>query len=131
MGRHAAVRFESPRRVLALGATTLVLAGALAGCAEQWREMQGDFGPVRLGPGVTRACYKDPCVVQYTPPAAAEEYTVRANGQVVGTVPGGQPADAGSYTLQDSPVTITADGADRSAAVLFVFVPPVYPDRAP
>ena len=131
MGRHAAVRFGSRRRVLALGAATLVVTGALAGCADVWREMQGDFGPVRLGPGVTRACYKESCNVQYTPPVEAAEYTVRANGQVVGTVAGGQPLDVGSYTVPDSPVTITADGADRSAAVLFVFVPPVYPDRTP
>ncbi len=69
--------------------------------------------------------------MQYTPPVEAVEYTVRANGQVVGSVAGGQPLDVGSYTLQDSPVTITVDGVDRSAAVLFVFVPPLYPDRTP
>jgi hypothetical protein len=78
---------------------------------------------MNMGPGVTRACYAQPCRAIYALPAAAESYTLRANGQVLGTYPGGQPADLGTFPLQDSPVTITADGLERSTAVLFVLEP--------
>ena len=77
-----------------------------------------------MGPGVTRACYTEPCRVIYALPGGAESYTVRANEQVIGTFPAGQPADLGTFPAQDSPVTITVDGLQRSTAVLFVLEPP-------
>jgi hypothetical protein len=114
----------------ALGAAVLG-AGVLAGCEGQFGGTRPDYGRMNMGPGVTRACYAQPCRVIYALPAAAEAYTVRANGQVIGTYPGGQPADLGTFPLQDSPVTITADGLERSTAVLFVLEPRTYVSAVP
>ena len=118
----------SPSRGLAVGAMgALVLTvGMLAGCEGQFGGIRPDYGRMNMGPGVTRACYVQPCRVIYALPAGAEPYTLRANGQVIGTYPGGQPADLGTFPPQDSPVTITADGLERSTAVLFVLEPRTY-----
>lgn len=102
-------------------------AGVLAGCEGQFGGTRPDYGQMNMGPGVTRACYMQPCRVVYALPAGTESYTIRANEQVIGTYPGGQPADLGTFPLQDSPVTITADGLERSTAVLFVLEPRTYP----
>jgi len=107
----------------ALGAAVLG-AGVLAGCGGQFGGTRPDYGRMSMGPGVTRACYTEPCRVIYALPGGAESYTVRANEQVIGTFPAGQPADLGTFPAQDSPVTITVDGLQRSTAVLFVLEPP-------
>jgi len=99
---------------------TVLGAGVLAGCEGQFGGTRPDYGRMSMGPGVTRACYVQPCRVVYALPAGAESYTLRANEQVIGTYPGGQPADLGTFPLQDSPVTITVDGLERSTAVLYI-----------
>jgi hypothetical protein len=120
---HRPLRIPAPLFALA----SLLGVGMLGGCAQDaWREMRGDFGPVQLAPGITRACYVDPCAVVYTLPAGTGSYSVRANDVVLGSFPAGEPASLGAFSKQDSPVTITVDGMDRSAAVLFVFEPYSY-----
>lgn len=113
-------RCSQQSRIPGIVTLAFLVIGALGGCAQIWNEMRGDFGPVRLAPSVTRACYLDPCAVTYTLPAGADSYTVLANDRVVGSFPAGQPAYLGAFGKQDSPVTIKTEGVDRSAAVLFI-----------
>lgn len=121
MNERAISRREQRRHASGVVAALLVGAGVLGGCAEVWQEMRGDFGPVRLGPGVTRACYLEPCGVIYAVPTGADSYVVRANDREVGSYPAGEAAYLGTFAREDSPVTIKVDGVDRSTAVLFVF----------
>ena len=131
MNRLATIGTQS-RGLAAGGLAVLVLAASLlGGCEGQFGGTRPDYGRMNMGPGVTRACYAQPCRVIYALPAAAQSYTVRANGQVIGTYPGGQSADLGTFPLQDSPVTITADGLERSTAVLFVLEPRTYVSAVP
>lgn len=107
-------------RVASALVASLLGPGLLAGCEGQFGGTRPDYGRMNMGSGVTRACYAQPCRVVYALPAGAESYTVRANEQVIGTYPGGQPADLGTFPMQDSPVTITIDGLERSTAVLYI-----------
>ena len=113
-------RLSQQRRIPGIVTVAFLVICALGGCSQIWNEMRGDFGPVRLAPSITRACYLDPCAVTYTLPAGAESYTVVANDRVVGSFAAGQPAYLGAFGKQDSPVTIKTEGVDRSAAVLFI-----------
>lgn len=128
---HAFFGFSRHGRIAgALGAAVLA-AGVLAGCEGQFGGTRPDYGRMNMGPGVTRACYVAPCRVIYALPGGVESYTVRANDQVIGAFPAGQSADLGTFPVQDSPVTITVDGLERSTAVLFVLEPPTYASAAP
>ena len=118
------LRRRAPRAV----AMSLV-AGLLAGCAGSVFENRPDYARANLAEGVTFACYYDPCAVTLTLPAGDGEFTVRANGKVVGAYPAGQPADLGSFTRQESPITFTVDGLERSASVLYVLEKHQYEDK--
>lgn len=120
MHSHPLVRGSLSRRMPGAIAVSLLGIGFLGGCAGSWFENRPDYGRVYMAQGVTRACYQDPCAVTLTLPPGDVPYTVRANGMVVGTYPAGQPADLGAFARQDSPVTITVDGVERSAAVLYL-----------
>jgi len=126
MNRLACLGASSRGLVAGTMGALVLAAGMLAGCEGQFGGTRPDYGQMNMGPGVTRACYVQPCRVIYALPAGAESYTLRANEQVIGTYPGGQAADLGTFPLQDSPVTITADGLERSTAVLFVLDPRTY-----
>jgi len=113
-------RGSLPRRMPRAIAVSLLGIGYLGGCAGTWFDNRPDYGRVNLAEGATRACYQDPCAVTLTLPPGDGPYTVRANGMVLGTYPAAQPADLGSFPRQDSPVTITVDGVERSTSVLYV-----------
>ena len=108
------------RRVSRALAVSLPGTGLLAGCAGGWFDNRPVYDRVNLAEGVTRACYHDPCSVTLTLPPGEGPFTVRANGEVVGAFPAGQPADLGAFSRQQSPVTITVDGVERSTAVLYL-----------
>jgi hypothetical protein len=96
-----------------------LVVGLLAGCAGVL-ENRPDYARANLAEGVTFACYYDPCAVTLTLPPGDGEYTVRANGRVLGAYPAGKPVDLGWFSRQESPVTFTVDGMERSASVLYL-----------
>mgnify|MGYP000565686299 CR=1 FL=1 len=101
-------------------AMSLAAIGVLGGCAGSVFENRPDYARANLAQGVTFACYYDPCAVTLTLPAGDGEQTVRANGRVLGTFPAGQTVDLGWFTREESPVTFTVEGVERSASVLYV-----------
>jgi hypothetical protein len=101
-------------------ALSLLGSVLLSGCAGSPFDNRPDYGRVNLAEGVTRVCYQDPCAVTLTLPPGDGPFTVRANGMVVGSYPAGQAADLGTFMRQDSPVSITVDGVERSTAVLYL-----------
>lgn len=113
-------RGSQRRRAFGAVVVSLVGIGLLGGCAGSVFENRPDYARVNLAEGVTRACYHDPCSVTLTLPPGDGEYTVRANGRVLGTYPTGQPVDLGSFSRQESPVTFTVDGVERSVSVLYL-----------
>lgn len=115
-----------PRCIPWAMAVSLLGTGVLGGCAGSWFDNRPDYGRVSLAQGVTRACHEDPCAITLTLPPGEGPFTVRANGAVLGTYPAGQPVDLGTFNRQDSPVTITVDGVERSAAVLYLLETPRY-----
>jgi hypothetical protein len=96
-----------------------LVVGLLVGCAGVL-ENRPDYARANLALGKTFACYFDPCAVTLTLPPGDGEYTVRANGRVLGAYPAGKPVDLGSFSRQESPVTFTVDGVEYSASVLYV-----------
>ncbi|MCU0971977.1 MAG: hypothetical protein MUF57_09385 [Gammaproteobacteria bacterium] len=96
-----------------------LVVGLLAGCAGVL-ENRPDYARANLAQGRTFACYSDPCAVTLTLPPGDGEYTVHANGRVLGAYPAGKPVDLGSFSRQESPVTFTVDGAEHGASVLYV-----------
>jgi hypothetical protein len=105
--------------------------GLLAGCAGSVFDNRPDYARAHLAEGVTFACYYDPCAVTLTLPPGDGEYTVRANGRVLGTYPAGEPVDLGSFSREESPVTFTVDGVDRSASVLYLLAKYQYEEEHP
>jgi len=129
MSSRATFRFSLTSRTTRVVAASFLGIGTLGGCAEPWygsRVEQVTYPQMSMAPGVTRACYADPCSVLFTLPTGADSYTVRANDRVLGTFPAGQSADLGVFYRQDSPVTITVDGIERSAAVLYLLEQQTY-----
>ncbi len=116
-------------RVPAAMAFPLVV-GVLAGCSGVL-ENRPDYAHANLAEGVTFACYHDPCTVTLTLPPGEGEHTVRANGRVLGTYSAGTPVDLGAFSREESPVTFTVDGLERSASVLYLLARYQYDERAP
>ena len=119
----------SKRHRLARAAATSLAVGLLAGCAGSVLENRPDYARAHLAEGVTFACYYDPCAVTLTLPPGDGEYPVRANGRVLGTYPAGKPVDLGSFSREESPVTFTVDGVERSASVLYLLEKHQYEDK--
>jgi hypothetical protein len=113
-------RGSQRRRVSGAVVVSLVGIGLLGGCAGSVFENRPDYARANLAQGVTFACYYDPCAVTLTLPPGDGEHTVHANDRVLGTFPAGQAVDLGWFTREESPVTFTVDGMERSAAVLYL-----------
>jgi hypothetical protein len=119
------------RRHRITGAIAIPLVvGVLAGCSGVL-ENRPDYARANLAEGVTFACYYDPCAVTLTLPPGDGEYTVRANGRVLGAYPAGTPVDLGAFSREESPVTFTVDGIERSASVLFLLARYQYDEKSP
>jgi hypothetical protein len=119
------------RRHRITGAIAIPLVvGVLAGCSGVF-ENRPDYAHANLAEGVTFACYHDPCTVTFTLPPGDGEHTVRANGRVLGTYPAGTPVDLGAFSREESPVTFTVDGVERSASVLFLLARYQYDEKSP
>jgi hypothetical protein len=102
------------------------LCTAAAGCAydpaDPYGGWPGNYDRANLAPGVSRACYSDPCTAQYKmPDAGGRTYVVRVNNLLAGEFPAsGQVVNLGAYYHFGSPYRFTIDGLDVPASVLWV-----------
>jgi hypothetical protein len=109
-------------RRLALAAFGAAAAGCAYDPADPYGGWPGNFDRANLAPGVSRACYSDPCTAQYKmPDAGGRTYVVRVNNLLAGEFPAsGQVVNLGAYYTFGSPYRFTIDGLDVPAAVLWV-----------
>lgn len=93
-------RLPVGRNAMAAGGLGLIVSvsavGLLSACASAGKEVQG-FDQVTLAPGETGNCLSSPCRVLLKIPAGTGAYEVTGNEIKVGTYPGGQTADLGSF----------------------------------